>query len=71
MYNKQPRAIDVDKNPAYPAAIKELKQEEILFTDCKLRQKKYFNNIKEQLTAKGRKPLTVKKYRIAYNGLSS
>jgi transposase-like protein len=63
-HNKQPRvinmaiidaeassaclAINVDKNPAYPAAIKELKEEELLSEDCELRQKKYLNNIVEQ-----------------------
>ncbi len=38
----------MDKNPAYPPAIEELKEEEILSNECELRQKKYLNNIVEQ-----------------------
>ena len=47
-YNQEPRVINVDKNPAYPAAIEELKKEEILSNEGELRQKKYLNNIIEQ-----------------------
>ena len=47
-HNQQPRVINVDKNPAYPAAIEELKEAEILSSECELRQKKYLNNIIEQ-----------------------
>lgn len=47
-YNKHLRVINVDKNAAYPIAIEELKQEEILSTECESRQKKYLNNIIEQ-----------------------
>ncbi len=47
-HNKQPRVINVDKNPAYPPAIEELKEEEILSNECELRQEKYLNNIIEQ-----------------------
>ena len=47
-HNKQPRVINVDKNAAYPPAIEELKQEEILSNECELRQEKYLNNIIEQ-----------------------
>ncbi len=46
--NKQPRVINVDQNPAYPPAIEVLKEEGLLSTDCKLRQKKHLNNIIEQ-----------------------
>ncbi len=46
--NKEPRVINVDKNPAYPPAIEELKKEGILSNECELRQKKYLNNIIEQ-----------------------
>ena len=47
-HNQQPRVINVDKNPAYPAAIEELKEAEILSSESELRQKKYLNNIIEQ-----------------------
>ena len=40
--------ITVDKNPAYPAAIEELKAEGTLSEECELRQCKYLNNILEQ-----------------------
>ena len=38
----------MDKNPAYPAAIKELKDEGTLRRRCRVRQCKYLNNIVEQ-----------------------
>ncbi len=40
--------ITVDKNAAYPKAIKELKAKKELPKKVKLRQKKYLNNIVEQ-----------------------
>jgi IS6 family transposase len=43
-----PRVITVDKNPAYPKAIKELKAAKKLPDIVKLRQIKYLNNIVEQ-----------------------
>ena len=43
-----PRTITVDKNPAFPKAITELKKEGTLAKDCKLRRIKYLNNIVEQ-----------------------
>jgi len=46
--NLIPRVINVDKNPAYPAAVKELKREGILPRRMRLRQCKYLNNIVEQ-----------------------
>jgi transposase-like protein len=46
--NVQPRVINVDKNPAYPAAIKGLKDEGTLRRRCRVRQCKYLNNIVEQ-----------------------
>ncbi len=42
------RVITVDKNPAYPKAIKELKTAKKLPEIVKLRQSKYLNNIVEQ-----------------------
>ena len=46
--NPLPRVINVDKNPSYPAAIKELKAEGTLPKRCRLRQCRYLNNIVEQ-----------------------
>ena len=46
--NPTPRVINVDKNPAYPAAIRRLKREGILPRRVRLRQCKYLNNIVEQ-----------------------
>jgi transposase-like protein len=43
-----PRVINVDKNPAYPAAVEELKVEGTLPRRVRLRQCKYLNNIVEQ-----------------------
>lgn len=40
----KPYVINVDKNPAYPAAIAELKGTGVLPETCKLRQVKYLNN---------------------------
>jgi transposase, IS6 family len=47
-HTQKPRVINVDKNAAYPLAMSELKQEGILDTECKLKQKKYLNNVIEQ-----------------------
>jgi len=43
-----PRVINVDKNAAYPKALKELKAEGIIPERCELRQVKYLNNRIEQ-----------------------
>jgi len=47
-HNQIPRAITVDKNPAYPPAVNELKNDRILPQNVNLRQIKYLNNIVEQ-----------------------
>jgi transposase-like protein len=47
-HNQIPRVITVDKNPAYPPAIDELKNEKNLFKNVEIRQIKYLNNIIEQ-----------------------
>ena len=47
-HNQIPRVITVDKNPAYPPAINELKNDKILPQNVGLRQIKYLNNIVEQ-----------------------
>jgi transposase-like protein len=44
----RPRVITVDKNPAYPGAIEELKEEKQVPKDVQIRQIKYLNNIVEQ-----------------------
>ncbi len=48
IHTSTPRVITVDKNPAYPKAIKELKPAKKLSEKVKLRQSKYLNNIVEQ-----------------------
>src|SRR5262249_45185508 len=46
--NPSPRVINVDKNPAYAVAIRELKAEGVLSKRSRLRQCCYLNNIVEQ-----------------------
>jgi len=46
--NLVPRVINVDKNPAYPAAVEALKAEGYLPRRVRLRQCKYLNNVVEQ-----------------------
>ena len=46
--NPVPRVINVDKNPAFPPAVEELKGEGILPRRVRLRQCKYLNNVVEQ-----------------------
>jgi IS6 family transposase len=43
-----PRVITVDKNAAYPKALKDLKTTGVLPAACELRQNKYLNNLIEQ-----------------------
>jgi IS6 family transposase len=43
-----PRTITVDKNPAYPKAVAEMKDDGELWRRSRLRQVKYLNNIVEQ-----------------------
>ncbi len=43
-----PRVINVDKNPAYPRAVEDLKREGAVSRRCRLRQCKYLNNVVEQ-----------------------
>jgi IS6 family transposase len=40
--------INVDKNPAYPAAVETLKRDGTLARRVRLRQSKYRNNVVEQ-----------------------
>jgi transposase-like protein len=46
--HSSPRVINVDKNPAYPSAVEQLKEEGTLPNHTQLRQCKYLNNIIEQ-----------------------
>jgi transposase, IS6 family len=46
--NPVPRVINVDKNPAFPAAVEALKGEGTLPRRVRLRQCKYLNNVVEQ-----------------------
>jgi transposase-like protein len=46
--NSMPRVINVDKNPAYPRAVADLKADGVIGPRCRLRQCKYLNNVVEQ-----------------------
>src|SRR5271169_6230742 len=46
--NPMPRVMNVDKNPAYPAAVEALKADGIIPRRVALRQCKYLNNVIEQ-----------------------
>jgi transposase, IS6 family len=46
--NPMARVLNVDKNPAYPAAVRELKDEGVLPRRVRLRQCRYLNNVIEQ-----------------------
>jgi hypothetical protein len=46
--NPMPRVINVDKNPAYPAAVEALKADGTMPRRVALRQCKYLNNVIEQ-----------------------
>jgi transposase, IS6 family len=43
--DQSPRVITVDKNPAYPPAVEELKPDGLLSKNCGLRQCRYLNNV--------------------------
>ena len=43
-----PRVINVDKNPAYIGAVRDLKREDLLPEHCTRRPSQYMNNIVEQ-----------------------
>ncbi len=43
-----PRVINVDKNPTYIGAVRDLKKEKLLLDKCKRRPSQYMNNIIEQ-----------------------
>ena len=70
----KPRVITVDKNPAYPMAIEELKKEKKMPVGIQIRQVKYLNNIVEQdhrfIKKKVRSMLGLKSFRTATSILS-
>jgi transposase, IS6 family len=47
-HTRTPRVITVDKNAAYPKALRELKMEGTRVEGCELRPAKYLNNCVEQ-----------------------
>jgi transposase, IS6 family len=47
-HTANPRTITVDKNPAYPRAVAEMKRDGELWRRSRLRQAKFLNNIVEQ-----------------------
>ncbi|MFI8707995.1 IS6 family transposase [Bacillus sp. NPDC077411] len=65
----KPRVITVDKNPAYPLAIQELKEEKRMPKGIQIRQCKYLNNIVEQdhrfIKKRVRSMLGLKSFRTA------
>ena len=65
----KPRVITVDKNPAYPIAIEELKKEKSIPGGMQIRQQKYLNNIVEQdhrfIKKRVRSMLRLKSFRTA------
>ncbi|MEK0224479.1 IS6 family transposase [Bacillus proteolyticus] len=68
------RVITVDKNPAYPIAIEELKKEKKMPVGIQIRQIKYLNNIVEQdhrfIKKRVRSMLGLKSFRTATSILS-
>lgn len=68
-YVSKPRVITVDKNPAYPIAIQELKEEKHMPEGIQLRQVRYLNNIVEQdhrfIKKRVRSTLGLKSFRTA------
>ncbi|MCM3654166.1 IS6 family transposase [Metabacillus litoralis] len=70
----KPRVITVDKNPAYPVAIQELKEEKSMPEGIQLRQVRYLNNIVEQdhrfIKKRVRSMLGFKSYETATSILS-
>ncbi|KRF34554.1 hypothetical protein ASG93_26165 [Paenibacillus sp. Soil787] len=47
-HHQSPRVIKVDKNPAYPTEVQQLKDEKTIKQETILRQQKYLNHIIEQ-----------------------
>ncbi|EJS45854.1 hypothetical protein ICG_05845 [Bacillus cereus BAG1X1-3] len=66
--------MTVDKNPAYPIAVEELRKEKKMPLGIQLRQVKYFNNIVEQdhrfIKKRVRSMLGLKSFRTATSIIS-
>ncbi len=73
-YVSKPRVITVDKNPAYPVAIQELREEKHMPEGIQLRQEKYLNNIVEEdhrfIKRRVRSMLGLKSFKTAISILS-
>ncbi|MGG3523308.1 IS6 family transposase [Bacillus pseudomycoides] len=73
-YVSKPRVITVDKNPAYPVAIRALKEEKHMPEGIQLRQVQYLNNIVEQdhrfIKRRVRSMLGLKSFKTAISILS-
>ncbi|MFE4243862.1 IS6 family transposase [Peribacillus butanolivorans] len=68
-HSTTPRVITVDKNPVYPVAIQELKEEKSMPEGIRVRQIRYLNNIVEQdhrfIKKRVRSMLGLKSFRTA------
>ena len=73
-YVSKPRVITVDKNPAYPVAMQELKEESHMPEGIPLRQVRYINNIVKQdhrfIKKRVRSMLGLKSYKTVTSILS-
>jgi transposase, IS6 family len=73
-HSTTPRVVTVDKNPAYPVAIEQLKEEKMMPECIQIRQVKYLNNIVEQdhrfIKKRVRSMLGFKSYETAISILS-
>ncbi|RAS77286.1 IS6 family transposase [Priestia endophytica] len=74
LHVSKPRVITIDKNPAYPISIEELKKEKKMPVGIQIRQVKYLNNIVEQdhrfIKKRVRSMLGFKSYETATSILS-
>ncbi|PFW03174.1 IS6 family transposase, partial [Bacillus cereus] len=70
----EPHVVTVDKNPAYPIAVEELRKEKKMPLGIQLRQVKYLNNIVEQdhrfIKKRVRSMLGLKSFRTATSIIS-
>ncbi|MFP3512201.1 IS6 family transposase [Peribacillus sp. SIMBA_075] len=73
-HSTTPRVVTVDKNPAYPLAIEQLKEEKMMPEGVKIRRIRYLNNIVEQdhrfIKKRVRSMLGFKSYETATSILS-
>ena len=73
-YSTTPRVVTVDKTPAYPLAIEQLKEEKMMLEGVKIRRIRYLNNIVEQdqrfIKKRVRSMLGFKSYETATSILS-